>query len=70
MEIIFRGKNVSAEEESYSRAFANPLQAAKRGFIDDIIRPSETRRRICEDLEVLRNKQLENPLKKHGNIPL
>lgn len=40
------------------------------GFVDDIIVPSETRRRICEDLNMLESKKLKNPKKKHGNIPL
>lgn len=40
------------------------------GFVDDIIKPHMTRKRICRDLEVLANKKLENPWKKHGNIPL
>jgi propionyl-CoA carboxylase beta chain len=44
--------------------------AASRGFIDDIIEPATTRKRICEDLSVLVRKQQSNPPKKHGNIPL
>ena len=55
---------------NYTDTFANPMKAAQRGFIDDIIDPKETRARICEDLEMLATKQLENPWKKHGNIPL
>ena len=43
---------------------------ALKGFIDDIIQPKETRARICQDLQMLRNKKLENPWKKHANIPL
>ena len=54
----------------YSYNFANPLMAAQRGFIDDIIEPTETRRRLCEDLEILQTKCKTNPWKKHGNIPL
>ncbi|CAH3192900.1 unnamed protein product [Porites evermanni] len=50
--------------------FANPFPAATRGFVDDIIKPHMTRKRICRDLEVLATKQLTNPWKKHGNIPL
>jgi len=70
-EIIFRGKtNLPELEAEYIAKFANPLPAARKGFIDDIIRPSETRRIICEDLEALKDKQDTNPKKKHGNIPL
>ena len=50
--------------------FANPMVAAERGFIDGIIDPEETRRVICEDLKLLRSKKLENPWRKHCNIPL
>lgn len=70
VEIIFRGKNVEQETATYAAKFANPLLAAQRGFIDDIIAPSTTRTRLCADLEVLKTKQLSNPWKKHGNIPL
>jgi len=71
VEIIFRGKNVEAETANYTERFANPLVAAQRGFVDDIITPSTTRQRLCADLELLaENKKLTNPWKKHGNIPL
>jgi propionyl-CoA carboxylase beta chain len=70
VEIIFRGQDVEANTAAYEGAFANPRVAAQRGFIDDIIDPAETRARIISDLEVLRTKNLENPWKKHGNIPL
>jgi len=73
VEIIFRGKSkeeVAKQEKLYYEKLANPFPAAKRGFVDDIINPENTRKIICEDLEVLRNKNLENPWKKHGNIPL
>jgi propionyl-CoA carboxylase beta chain len=50
--------------------FANPLLAAQRGYIDDIIDPASTREHICAELEVLRTKNLENPPRKHSNIPL
>jgi len=46
------------------------LIAAQRGFIDEVIVPSTTRRRICEDLDLLRNKEDKRPWKKHGNMPL
>ena len=70
VEIIFRGKNVEEETAAYTEKFANPLVAAQRGFVDDIINPRTTRQRLCADLEILQMKQLENPWKKHGNIPL
>lgn len=54
----------------YEATFSNPFAAAARGFIDDIIEPATTRKRICEDLEVLVHKRQANPPKKHGNIPL
>ena len=57
-------------QDEYEATLCTPFQAAARGFIDDIIRPSETRLRICEDLEILQTKKQENPWKKHGNIPL
>ena len=70
VEIIFRGKDVDSNTAEYERKFANPLVAAQRGFVDGVISPSETRRLICEDLEVLANKRTERPWRKHGNIPL
>ncbi|XP_074633120.1 propionyl-CoA carboxylase beta chain, mitochondrial-like isoform X2 [Acropora palmata] len=69
--IIFRGKeNIEKYEAEYLDRFANPFPAATRGFVDDIIKPHITRKRICRDLEVLATKKLHNPWKKHGNIPL
>jgi propionyl-CoA carboxylase beta chain len=44
--------------------------AGARGFIDDVIQPHETRKRICRSLTMLKDKKLENPWRKHGNIPL
>lgn len=70
VEIIFRGKDLKKREAEYVEKFANPFPAAARGFLDDIISPRATRAHICADLEVLRNKKLSNPPKKHGNIPL
>ena len=75
VEIIFReDKNdpekLAAREAEYKARFANPFVAGARGFIDDVILPHETRKRICRSLVMLRNKKLENPWKKHGNIPL
>ena len=54
----------------YEAAFANPYIAASRGYVDDVIRPSETRPRLIRALEMLADKRQENPRKKHGNIPL
>ena len=70
VEIIFRGSDIEKETLNYTDTFANPMKAAQRGFIDDIIDPKTTRTRICEDLELLETKELSNPWKKHGNIPL
>jgi propionyl-CoA carboxylase beta chain len=71
VEIIFRKeKDRSKAEAEYVERFANPLPAAQRGFIDDIIEPSETRARIIQDLKLLKTKQLENPKKKHATMPL
>ena len=54
----------------YREKFANPYVAAERGYIDDVILPSETRPRLINALEMLSNKRDANPAKKHGNIPL
>ncbi|KAK4473148.1 hypothetical protein MN116_004330 [Schistosoma mekongi] len=71
VQIIFRGKdNQSQAEEDYIKAFANPFPAVNRGYIDDIIDPHLTRLRLCQDLELLERKKLDNPWKKHSNIPL
>jgi propionyl-CoA carboxylase beta chain len=56
--------------DEYTEKFANPFIAANKGYIDDIIRPSETRPRLIQALEMLQNKRDSNPPKKHGNIPL
>ena len=75
VEIIFReDKNdpekLAAREAEYKSRFANPFVAGARGFIDDVIQPHETRKRICRSLAMLKDKKLENPWRKHGNIPL
>lgn len=54
----------------YRAKIANPYTAASRGFIDDIIEPRDTRQRLVNALEMLKNKRDTNPSKKHGNIPL
>jgi propionyl-CoA carboxylase beta chain len=73
VEIIFRGKTpkeIAEHTAEYEERFANPFVAASMGFIDDVIMPSATRRRVALGLRRLRDKQLENPWKKHDNIPL
>ncbi|MFA6945727.1 MAG: acyl-CoA carboxylase subunit beta [Pedobacter sp.] len=78
-EIIFK-KEISAakdpnaswveKEKEYSDIFANPYRAAERGFIDEVIEPSETRRKLIKAFKMLENKVVNNPRKKHGNMPL
>ena len=75
VEIIFREEAkdpdaIEARTEEYRGKFANPFVAGRRGYIDDVIFPRDTRKRLCRSLAMLRNKKLENPWKKHGNIPL
>ena len=75
VEIIFRQdigneEKIAARTEEYRRKFANPFIAGKRGYIDDVIMPHSTRKRVCRSLAMLKNKELENPWRKHGNIPL
>ncbi|CAA7627883.1 Propionyl-CoA carboxylase beta chain [Candidatus Terasakiella magnetica] len=75
VEIIFRtdigdADKIAARTEEYRQKFANPFIAGHRGFIDDVIMPRNTRKRICRSLAMLRDKKLENPWRKHGNIPL
>ncbi len=74
-EIIYRSElgdpeKIKARSDEYSRRFANPFVAAERGYIDEVIRPATTRQRVCRALNMLRNKTVENPWKKHDNIPL
>ncbi|HSR71126.1 MAG TPA: carboxyl transferase domain-containing protein, partial [Kiloniellales bacterium] len=75
VEIIFRREaddpgKIEARTEEYRSTFANPFVAASRGFLDDVIMPHGTRRRVCRALRMLRDKKLENPWKKHDNLPL
>jgi propionyl-CoA carboxylase beta chain len=79
VEILFRKEIRAAEDPEaateermadYREKFAHPYVAAARGFLDDVIDPRDTRPRLISALEMLRNKRDENPLKKHGNIPL
>ncbi len=75
VEIIFRAdagdpEKIEQRTEEYRKLFANPFVAASRGFIDDVIMPHGTRRRICGALKMLENKRVEDPWKKHDNLPL
>jgi len=78
-EIIFRREISAAEdpaaklkekEDEYARLFANPYSAAQRGFIDEVILPRNTRRKLIKAFSMLENKAVSIPKKKHGNIPL
>ena len=78
-EIIFKKEiNAAADKDAkwremelkYSDIFANPYRAAERGFIDEVIEPSETRIKLIHAFKMLENKVVNNPRKKHGNIPL
>lgn len=79
VEIIYRKEITEAEKpeemearfvEDYRKKFANPYVAAEWGYVDDVILPRETRRRLINGLIMLENKVVNNPRKKHGNIPL
>jgi propionyl-CoA carboxylase beta chain len=75
VEIIFRDDKgdpakLAAREAEYKARFANPFVAGARGYIDDVIQPHETRKRLCRSLAMLKDKKLDNPWRKHGNIPL
>jgi propionyl-CoA carboxylase beta chain len=74
-EIIYRSElsdkdKIAGREADYKARFANPFVAAERGFLDDVIMPHSTRRRVARALDMLKGKRLENPWKKHDNIPL
>ncbi len=75
VEIIFRSSigddaAIAQHTKEYEGRFLNPFVAAERGYIDEVIMPHNTRRRVARALALLRNKKLDNPWKKHGNIPL
>ncbi len=75
VEIIFRKdigdeNKIAARTQEYEERFLNPFVAAERGYIDDVIMPHSTRRRIARSLAMLRKKEVEMPWKKHDNIPL
>jgi acetyl-CoA carboxylase carboxyltransferase component len=77
--VIFRREIAAAADPAakereliadYREKFANPYQAAERGLLDDVIRPSDTRPRLIRALELLATKRESNPPRKHGSIPL
>ena len=75
VEIIFRNAlgdddEIDRRTKEYEEKFLNPFVAAERGYIDEVIQPHNTRRRVARALSLLRNKKLENPWKNHDNIPL
>jgi acetyl-CoA carboxylase carboxyltransferase component len=79
VEIIYRKEIRSADDpvarkaelvEEYTETFANPYQAAERGYVDDVIDPADTRRKVIAGFELLRSKREELPKRKHGNVPL
>lgn len=74
-EILYRSElgdpeKIAARTKDYEDRFANPFVAAENGFIDEVIMPRNTRRRVCRAFASLRGKKLSNPWKKHDNIPL
>lgn len=74
-EILYRSElgdaeKIAARTKDYEHRFANPFVAAERGFIDEVIQPHGTRRRVARAFASLRSKKLSNPWKKHDNIPL
>ena len=74
-EILYRSElgdpeKIAERTAEYETNFANPFRAAERGFIDEVIQPRSTRKRVCRAFASLRGKSLTNPWKKHDNIPL
>ncbi|MEL6505885.1 MAG: acyl-CoA carboxylase subunit beta [Pseudomonadota bacterium] len=75
VEILYRqdfgdAEKIAEHTKEYEDRFANPFVAAEKGFIDDVIMPSQTRVRLCRAFAMLRGKDLQNPWKKHDNLPL
>ena len=75
VEIIYRkdigdAEKIAAHTKAYEDRFLSPFVAAERGYVDEVIMPHSTRRRIARALRMLRNKDMQNPWKKHDNIPL
>ncbi len=74
-EILYRSElddpeKIAKRTADYEERFANPFIAAERGFVDEVINPRSTRRRIARAFELLKTKQVQEPFKKHDNIPL
>ena len=78
-EIIFKNEIAAAKkpaeklaekEKEYIEHFANPYRAAERGYVDEVIKPEDTRERLIKAFNMLKNKVDKLPKKKHGNIPL
>jgi len=75
VEILYRSEladrdKIAARTADYEARFANPFVAAEKGFIDEVIQPRSTRKRVARAFASLRGKKLANPWKKHDNIPL
>jgi propionyl-CoA carboxylase beta chain len=75
VEILYRGElsdpgRIAERTREYEDRFANPFVAAEKGFIDEVIEPRMTRRRVARALAALRHKAVQTPWKKHDNIPL
>src|SRR5947208_5412753 len=75
VEIIFRADigdadKIAARTKEYEDRFLSPFIAAERGYIDDVIMPHSTRKRIARALAMLKDKKVETPAKKHDNLPL
>ncbi|WP_127090035.1 acyl-CoA carboxylase subunit beta [Aquabacter cavernae] len=75
VEIIFRADmgdpdKIATQTKNYEQRFLSPFVAAERGYVDEVIMPKTTRKRIARALAMLRSKQVEQPLKKHDNLPL
>jgi len=75
VEILYRKEKddpdrIKARADEYARQFATPLDAASRGYVDDVIQPRDTRARLCRALAMLKHKTRERPWRKHGNVPL
>jgi propionyl-CoA carboxylase beta chain len=78
-EIIFKHEIQAADDklaklqekvDEYTTKFANPYRAAHRGYVDEVIKPEDTRRKLIRSFKMLENKVSNLPRKKHGNIPL
>jgi propionyl-CoA carboxylase beta chain len=75
VEILYRrelddAEKIAARTSDYEDRFANPFVAAERGFIDEVIMPQSTRRRVARAFASLRHKKVERPWRKHDTIPL